>query len=197
MTNDAITAERLREVLDYDPSTGLFRWRMSLGARAVTGEIAGSQKPSGYICINVDGVRYRAHRLAWLYMTGEHPPLMVDHKDNVRNHNQWDNLRLATNQENGRNSRKKRFNTSGHKGVFWSKQRSKWCAKINVQQKQIHLGFHDCKSDAVAAYARGARQHFGEFARYDRSALKIDLVAVHAEIKLENALFEFRSRLRA
>lgn len=173
--NNDISVERLREVLRYDQETGMFTWLMTLSARAVMGDVAGSQKPSGYITIDVDGKRYRAHRLAWLYMTGEHPPRMVDHKDNVRNHNWWSNLRLANNQQNGGNSKRKVFNTSGYKGVFWCKQKEKWCAKINPNRRQIHLGFFDVKEDAARAYAEASKMYFGEFARDDAPAQIINL----------------------
>lgn len=75
-------------------------------------------------------------------MTGEPPCDRVDHEDGVRNHNWWSNLRIANNQQNGANSKRKKNNTSGYKGVYWSKQRQKWAAKINVSGRQIHLGFH-------------------------------------------------------
>jgi len=163
--NDDITFERLREVMHYDPVTGDFTRRISLGANAPAGEIAGSLKPSGYVTIDIDGKRYRAHRLAWLYVTGEHPRSMVDHRDNIRNHNWWSNLRLADHQQNGANSRPKRFNTSGYKGVYWCKQTEKWRAKINVDRRQIHLGSFSTREEAAAAYAHGAARYFGEFSR--------------------------------
>lgn len=176
---DNITAERLREVLSYDPVTGIFHWLKSLSARAMAGAVAGSLKPSGYICINIDGNRHRAHRLAWIYMTGKAPAKMVDHRDNIRHHNWWSNLREADNQQNGANSRRKHFGTSGYKGVGWSKQRQKWMAKITVSRRQIHIGFYESKEEAAAAYARAARTHFGEFARDDAPCtIVVDLAEV-------------------
>lgn len=176
---DNITADRLREVLSYDPNTGIFHWLKTLSVRAMAGAVAGSLKPSGYICINIDGSRHRAHRLAWIYMTGTAPTKMVDHRDNIRHHNWWSNLREADNQQNGANSRRKHFGTSGYKGVGWSKQRQKWAAKITVSRRQIHVGFYETKEEAAAAYARAAKLHFGEFARDDApSTIVVDLVDV-------------------
>lgn len=160
-----LTIERLREVLSYDPDTGVFTRLKSLTHNAREGSVAGSLKSSGYMFIDVDNVRYRAHRLAWFYMTGEMPSQMVDHRDNVRSNNRWSNLRLANNQQNGANSKAKRFNTSGFKGVYWHKKRELWAAKINVGKRQIYLGCFNFREDAAAAYLRAACEHFGEFAR--------------------------------
>lgn len=161
-----LTADRLREVLSYSPSSGEFHWRIMSSCRKPVGSLAGDKKKdSGYVLIGVDCFRYRAHRLAWLYMTGEWPPRQVDHEDTNRSNNRWANLRLATNQQNQANSGTSKNSASGVKGVFWSKQREKWQTKINVNGRQIHGGFHDCLEDAAAAYLKLAREHFGEFAR--------------------------------
>lgn len=161
-----LTAERLREVLHYSPETGEFRWRVMTSFRRPVGMLAGDKKKgSGYVLIGVDKFRYRAHRLAWLYMTGEWPSLQVDHKDTDRANNRWENLRLATNQQNQINSRVSKNSLSGVKGVFWSKQRQKWCAKLSIGKRQYHGGFYDDINEAAAAYMRLATAHFGEFAR--------------------------------
>lgn len=186
--NDDISLERLREVLSYDPATGLFVWLLTLAPRGKVGTIAGSLKPSGYVCVDIDGTRHRAHRLAWLYMTGEHAPGLVDHRDNVRNHNWWTNLRLANNQQNGANSKRKHYGTSGYKGVFWCKQKQKWKAKISISGRQIHLGTHDTKERAARAYATAAKMYFGEFARNDAPHSLVDLEAVRREIEAGRAM---------
>ncbi len=161
-----LTADRLREVLRYSPSTGEFHWRVMCSARRPAGTLAGDKKKvSGYVLIGVDGFRYRAHRLAWLYMTGEWPAKQVDHEDTDRANNRWENLRPATNQQNQANSRLSKNNKSGVKGVFWNERLQKWQAKINVGRRQIHGGYHDSLAAAGAAYLRLAHEHFGEFAR--------------------------------
>ena len=66
-----ITYARLREVLHYDPATGAFTWLKTLSKRRKAGLSAGSLSSAGYILICIDDVRTRAHRLAWLYVTGE------------------------------------------------------------------------------------------------------------------------------
>jgi hypothetical protein len=78
-----ITAERLREVLLYDPETGVFRWWVPTSRKSPfrVGKIAGSYHRDGYREIRIDKRLYRAHRLAWLYMTDKWPDLEIDHID--------------------------------------------------------------------------------------------------------------------
>lgn len=161
-----LTADRLREVLRYSPSTGEFHWRIMCSARRPAGMLAGDKKiDSGYILIGVDGFRYRAHRLAWLYMTGAWPTDQIDHEDTNRSNNRWDNLRTATNQLNQANARLSKNNTSGFKGVFWNHRLRKWQAKISVDGQQIHLGYHEDAAVLAAAYLAAAKKYFGDFAR--------------------------------
>lgn len=68
-----LTQKRLREVLSYDPATGIFRWTITRGANAKAGFVAGSPDVKGYLRIMIDGVTYKSHRLAWLYVYGERP----------------------------------------------------------------------------------------------------------------------------
>lgn len=168
MANDAgITAAQLRAILHYDPLTGIFKRIVPTKgcSKSANQNCAGSLKPSGYVCINISGVRYRLHRLAWLYMTGEHPTAQVDHINGNRSDNRWGNLRLATNQQNQANAKKPKNNTSGYKGVYWSKQHRKWVAKLNFGKQQIYLGFYKNPKDAHGAYVAAAKSYFGEFAR--------------------------------
>lgn len=165
--NEPITIERLKEVLHYDPDTGIFTWLKDMPGycgKILAGTIAGSLKPSGYVLIQIDGMRYRAHRLAWLYMTGKHPTKQIDHEDTAKHHNWWCNLREATNKENAYNASLSKANTSGFKGVYWCKQKLRWIAKINPDKKQIYLGCFKNIEDAHAAYKSGAEKYFGDFA---------------------------------
>lgn len=158
-----LTADRLREVLRYSPSTGEFHWRIMCSARRPAGMLAGDKKKgSGYILIGVDGCRYRAHRLAWLYMTGEWPKQQVDHKDRNRSNNKWENLREASQQQNSANMR--RPSRSGLKGVF-SRTPTRWIASIAVDRRTIYLGTFTTAEQASAAYTAAAKKYFGEFAR--------------------------------
>lgn len=113
-----LTAERLREVLNYAPETGIFTWRQKRGCMAA-GSIAGCKHGrDGRIYISVDGRLYKAHRLAWLYVKGEWPPAGLDHRDGVPDHNWIKNLRPATQPQNMQNlQRAHRDSRTGLLGV--------------------------------------------------------------------------------
>lgn len=158
-----LTQARLKELLLYDPITGLFTRKKKSG-RFPAGSIIGG-KDNGYVVILVDGKVYGAHRLAWLYMTGVMPIRMIDHKNTVRSDNSWTNLREATNAQNLGNRPANRNNTSGYKGVTWNKQVRKWKAQITLNGKNTVLGGFEKPEDAHKAYLVAAKHHFGEFAK--------------------------------
>lgn len=164
-SRSGLTAARLREVLHYCPETGKWTWLRSLSWRKPEGSEAGDPTSHGYIRIGIDGMRYRAHRLAWLYMTGEWPTDRVDHRDTDPANNRWHNLRIATNAQNGANAKISRRNTSGVKGVHWASREAKWVATLCVRGRTVCLGYYDDLADAAEAYRLGAAEHFGEFAR--------------------------------
>ncbi|MCK9994454.1 MAG: hypothetical protein Dbin4_02974, partial [Alphaproteobacteria bacterium] len=98
-----LTQSRLKELLHYDPDTGVFTRRVQTSSNARVGDVAGCLHPEGYRHIQIDGKRYAAHRLAWLYMTGEWPTNQLDHLNGVRDDNRWGNLREATHGQNQQN----------------------------------------------------------------------------------------------
>lgn len=162
-----ITEKRLREVLNYDPKTGVFRWRVSKARSVKVGEIAGHVNDRGYVKITLDRATYRAHRLAWLYVYGKWPSEHIDHINGITDDNRISNLRQATRAQNMHNSRRPKNNTSSFKGVYWRKDRSKWAAMIGICRKRIFLGYFDCKHEAYAAYCKAAEKHHGEFAKVE------------------------------
>ncbi len=160
-----MTPERLRRVLDYNPETGLFTRRCNVGKRWKIGDKAGSPHNHGYVQIAVDGRKFLAHRLAWLWMTGEWPTFQIDHIDTNRANNQWANLRQASQSQNLMNSSCHYDNSSGIKGVSWSEERQKWVAQIRIAGKNRQLGRFNSKQEAADCYNAAARLHFGEYAR--------------------------------
>jgi hypothetical protein len=163
---EQLTAKRLRELLSYEPKTGIFRWLVKASRNTIIGSIAGTVNSLGYVQIRLLGKQsFYGHRLAWLHMTGEWPPFEIDHEDTNTGNNRWSNLRLAERLENCRNTRRPRHNTSGAKGVSWCKRRKAWRAYIMTDRKQKSLGYFAVKSDAAAAYIRVANETFGKFAR--------------------------------
>ena len=160
-----LTAERLREVLAYDPETGAFSWKVARGPNRAGGPAGNVNKVIGYLQIRIDYVLYYGQRLAWLYMTGAWPGKDIDHRDADKTNNRFENLREATMSQNIANSGMFAHNKSGLKGVSWYKPSGKWCAKIKIMQKSYNLGYFDCPAAAHFAYIIAADKAFGEFAR--------------------------------
>jgi hypothetical protein len=183
-----LTAAQLRSVLDYDPHTGLFRWKddiyhwragMLAGTESEMGERNNKRryvvisigtratKRRRYTLINIRKHLYRAHRLVWLYVHGEWPDNEIDHINGDGTDNRIANLRLATRSQNVGNTRTPKHNTSGFKGAYWNKRAGRWFAQIRHQKKQYHLGHFDTVEEAHAAYAEAARRMRGAFARIE------------------------------
>lgn len=160
-----LTVDRLKQVLNYDPETGVFTWLRAAGKRRDRdGQVAGFDS-NGYVYICVDYRKYPAQRLAWLYMTGEWPSAEVDHKNRKRDDNRWQNLREATHFQNMGNQSLRATNRSGVIGVSFDAQTQRWRAHISIGGKMRHLGRFDQLSEAVAVRNAAAQEAFGEFAR--------------------------------
>jgi hypothetical protein len=160
------TIAEVQRLLDYDPKTGVFRWRDGADNR-VAGRIAGYASNFGYRQIGIDGRKFGAHRLAWLLMRGEEPTVDLDHINGNRDDNRIANLRKATRSQNIANSRLSRRNSTGFKGVTYDKRWGHWRARIIKDRAEIHLGIFSSPEAAHAAYCAAARGSFGEFARAD------------------------------
>lgn len=109
------------------------------------------------------------HRVIMQRVIGRnlHATELIDHIDGDTLNNRRSNLRIVNNSQNNINSRKRRTNTSGYKGVSWSKDKSKWMAYINPGHKQIHLGYYLTPEDAYAAYCEATKKYHGEFSRLE------------------------------
>jgi hypothetical protein len=161
-----LTRARLRELLDYNSTTGEFRWRNRDGNGARLGPSAGSVNSSGeYRSIKINGRMYREHQLAWFYMKGRWGRPMIDHRDGDGTNNRWNNLRRATMSQNAANRRRPRHNTSGYKGVYICCKSGKWRACIGKDGETIQLGRFETAQEAHEAYLKAARKLFGKFAR--------------------------------
>lgn len=137
--NKNLTQERLKQVLDYDPETGIFRWNSKrIGGRKV-GKIAGGKSPYGYHLIKIDGTKYMSHRLAWLYMYGYFPENEIDHINRIKDDNRISNLRHVSKICNSRNVGDLLTNKSGVKGVYFKNRCKSWVSTITINRKKIHL----------------------------------------------------------
>lgn len=172
------SADRLRELFEYFPSTGTLCWKRrsvtdfqnnricnSWNARCAGKEVTYINPSNGYIFAKLEGSLWAAHRIIWKMMTGDDPEYEVDHRDLDRTNNRWENLRSSTRLQNQANRPKRSTNTSGYKGVTRDRSRSKWQACINFDGHHEFLGRFSDKEDAASAYALAAKKYHGEFMR--------------------------------
>jgi hypothetical protein len=160
--DSGLTQKRLRHLFIYDHCSGVFT-RLVTVSNQLAGTVAGNPDSKGHIQISVDGRRYLAHRLVWLYIYGHFPRTEIDHINRLRNDNSLSNLRLVTHAQNCQNAGLRKDNTSGIKGVSWNKIRKKWHASICDNKKTIHLGYFDCVNAAADIVAQKRNELHGAF----------------------------------
>ena len=145
------TQEYLNEVLKYEKETGHVYWRSKnkLVKSCVT------TKGARYKRIMINNKHYVLHRIIYQMHYGNLlPSEVIDHIDRNKQNNKIENLRKANVFINNQNQGERKNNTSGYKGVSWSKQRSKWRATITINNKHKHLGFFTAKEEAFVCYQK-------------------------------------------
>lgn len=157
-----ITAEEARALIDYDPDTGVFRWRRSRRGCRI-GDVAGNPNSKGYWQISLNYKRYFGHRLAWLYVHGYWPTGEIDHINMDKGDNRICNLRDATREQNRHNTTMTKRNTTGFKGVSFHRK----MGKFQAHHRRHWLGYFQTAEAAHAAYAKAATEAAGEFARIE------------------------------
>lgn len=152
MAKADLSADRLRELFQYDSETGKF---FKNGR-----EVGFLVPPKNYMRVMVDGRQWLAHRLAWLYVHSEWPQGQVDHINGVKTDNRICNLRCVTAAENMQNIRAaKSYNkTSGLLGVCFAKNEKKWKAQISVNGVNRHIGYADTAEQAHRLYLDAKRR---------------------------------------
>lgn len=154
-----LTQQELKENLHYNSETGIFTWSRD-SSRVKKGQTAGTKIREGYIAICVNAIQYRAHRLAWLYMTGEIPKDCIDHINGIRDDNRFNNLREATNAQNIHNQTKPhKNNKTGFLGVSKNKYyNKKYKATIKTGGILLCLGYFNTPEEAHEAYLKAKRE---------------------------------------
>jgi hypothetical protein len=174
MTARRLTAKRVRELLDYDPKTGEFRWRPRPNNPAANARLAGKlagHEADGYWRIRFDGHNHAAARLAWLWMKGWLPKGDVDHRDGNGLNNRWDNLRASTKAQNNQNL-KRAPSSKGHPtGCTWLEHRQKWQVYIGVDGKRVFVGHFGTRDAAARAYLDAAAELHRDFSFTERPRL--------------------------
>ena len=168
------SAERLRELLDFDSATGVLTWKVLRPGSGKVGSVAGTRKRRGHLEVRIDGVKFQTHRIIWKLKTGEDPPEQIDHRDCNPGNNRLSNLRKATPGQNQANRPALRRSVSGIKGVSPRYRGRKgqagrairaWRAQIKYRGRVIFLG--DFKKPEIARQAYDTRAFLlqGPFAR--------------------------------
>ena len=175
MKNDRLSAEEIRDLFYYEPSTGVIRWKVRSDVNdcwnaRYAGKLAGTMK-KGYlqVCIKIDGKKcfFSGQRIAWVHYYGEWPDCEVDHQNHDPSDNRISNLRLASHSQNGFN----RMQAAGKvpfKGVYWMPTKGRFAAQIKGNRQWKWLGLHDTAEDAARAYDAAALDLHGEFAKTNK-----------------------------
>lgn len=155
-----LTQARLRELLHYDPETGLFTWRQNRRGHIRIGDVAGFARSDGYVRIVVDQRRAWAHRLVWLYVHGEWPTQQIDHINGNPSDNRLANLRDVAPRINMQNERqgRRRKGPGQLLGAHWCATSGRWKSSINVNAKPLHIGVFNTEQQAHDAYIAAKRR---------------------------------------
>ena len=153
-----LTQERLKQLLHYNPETGVFTRAVRYSARYLAGQPVGAKDSKGYLQTVVDGKTIRLHRLAWFYMHGQWPEGEIDHQDGNKRNNIFSNLRNVSDAGNSQNMRRPyRNNKTGFLGVCLFRN-GQYVASITVGGKGRHLGYFESAEAAHHAYLEAKRK---------------------------------------
>lgn len=148
--------------MHYNPETGSITWKNK--GKRLDGKEIGFKNEKGYIRVECEGTRLRAHRIAWYLYYGEEPPEQIDHINGCTSDNRICNLRLANQAQNCWNTSLSKANSSGVKGISFCKRKKKWLGRVGANRKVYRLGYYRKYEDAVLAVINARKKLHGEFA---------------------------------
>lgn len=134
-----ITQKELKELINYDASTGVITWLVASSNRIKAGDVAGGKLDNSYRRITLLSNHYLQHRIAWIYTYG-YEPNVIDHINHNGSDNRIKNLRDTDHPTNCKNMRKSKANKSGITGVQWIKRHKKWTSEIMSCGKRVFIG---------------------------------------------------------
>jgi hypothetical protein len=160
-----LTQDELKRLLSYDLNTGNFTWNISKKGINLDKSAGSIHANDGYCRIRIDGVPYSAHRLAWLYVHGSWPKVVIDHIDGDRSNNRLSNLREATLRQNQFNRKVKCTSSTGVKGVSLDRRGKRFQVQIKIEGVKKFIGYFNTISEGAAAYNAIAKTIHGQFFR--------------------------------
>ncbi len=165
-----LTARRLRELLDYNPKTGWFTWKISMKPPPVVATVSRATrigKRAGYFhphsdrrYIRLDKTLHLEHRLVWLWVHGRWPHHQIDHINHNQTDNRLSNLREATNGQNMMNTKVRCDSRHGWRGVDPLPH-----GRFRARVRGKHIAVFDTPDEAHNAWRKAAKQTYGEFVR--------------------------------
>lgn len=161
MHKSNLSVAAVRDVLAFDPETGIFTWKVPPSRRVSPGQRAGSISQNGRRYIAVFGESVISMRLAWFYVHGEWPAANLAPADGDYDNAALTNLKPETMTETAHKAKVRSTNRSGMKGVSWSLSKSKWVGTISRDGRRFHLGYFATVEDAGAA-VRAAEENLPE-----------------------------------
>lgn len=150
--------ETLHELFEY--REGNLYWKIRSSNNVQIGDKVGNNKL--YSHTSLKGKKVYVHRIIFMMFHG-YLPLIIDFKDCNPSNTKIENLREADQSKVRCNSKKRKDNTSGYKGVSWCSRKEKWHARVTTKKKAAYLGYFECKEKAYQAYCKAAEKYHGEF----------------------------------
>lgn len=153
------TAQQLFEDID-----GSLYWKSNFRKSRI-GKKAGTPHSKGYVQITYKKNIYMEHRLVFLLHHG-YLPKLIDHINGNKSDNKICNLREASLSQNAQNMKKPSSNTSGIKGVTWSKNNRNWRVQLSIDGKNKFIGAFKQIDLARQTIEQARRKYHGVFANH-------------------------------